>query len=58
MLCSRNSDARDYGGAGHGNGGAVLADAPGAHGRPFAATLTLPPLAVLVLTPERGAEHA
>lgn len=49
-----NSDAREYGGAGHGNGGAVPAVAPGTHGRPFAAALTLPPLAVLVLTPEGG----
>ncbi len=47
-----NSDARVYGGSGAGNGGVVLAGEPGAHGRPFAATLTLPPLAVLVLTPE------
>ncbi|MDO5756483.1 MAG: 1,4-alpha-glucan branching protein GlgB [Rhodobacterales bacterium] len=47
-----NTDATEYGGSGAGNGGAVFATAPGMHGRPAAATLTLPPLAVLVLTQE------
>ncbi len=47
-----NTDAAEYGGSGAGNGGAVFATAPGAHGRPAAATLTLPPLAAIVLVPE------
>ncbi len=44
-----NSDAREYGGSGVGNGGKVRAVAPGAHGRPYALSLTLPPLGVLLL---------
>ncbi|WCR10838.1 1,4-alpha-glucan branching protein GlgB [Paracoccus stylophorae] len=47
-----NTDAAEYGGSGAGNGGHVIATAPGAHGRPAAATMTLPPLGVLVLVPE------
>jgi 1,4-alpha-glucan branching enzyme len=46
-----NSDAADYGGSGQGNLGAVEAAAPGAHGRPYALSVRLPPLAVVVLTP-------
>jgi 1,4-alpha-glucan branching enzyme len=45
-LC--NSDARDYGGSGHGNFGGVEATPISYHGRPYSLTLTLPPLAVLV----------
>ena len=48
-----NTDAELYGGSNVGNGGRADATAPGAHGRPFALTLTLPPLATLVLTPHR-----
>jgi 1,4-alpha-glucan branching enzyme len=44
-----NSDAREYGGAGWGNLGAVEASARPAHGRPFSVSLTLPPLATLML---------
>ncbi len=49
-----NSDARDYGGSGIGNCGAVEAAAVSAHGRPFSLSLTLPPLAVLVFARDRG----
>jgi 1,4-alpha-glucan branching enzyme len=45
-----NTDAAAYGGSGVGNLGAIEAvDEPG-HGRPASATITLPPLAVLLLT--------
>jgi len=47
-----NSDARDYGGAGWGNFGAVQAAPLAAHGRPHSLTLTLPPLATLYLRSE------
>ena len=47
-----NSDAVDYGGSGQGNHGMVVAQERAAHGRPFSLTLTLPPLAVLFLTPQ------
>jgi len=46
-----NTDALDFGGSGTGNlGRAWAADAPW-HGLPFSAELTLPPLAVLWLSP-------
>jgi 1,4-alpha-glucan branching enzyme len=44
-----NSDARDYGGSGVGNAGGVMAEAALQHGRPFRLTLSVPPLAVVVL---------
>ena len=47
-----NSDARAYGGAGWGNLGAVEAAPLAAHGRPYSLTLTLPPLATLLLRSE------
>ncbi|PVU83670.1 1,4-alpha-glucan branching enzyme [Cellulomonas sp. WB94] len=47
-----NTDARDYGGSGVGNMGAVHADATPHHGRPFSAVLTIPPLSGLYLIPE------
>jgi 1,4-alpha-glucan branching enzyme len=50
-----NTDAADYGGTGTGNLGAVEAVAEPWHGRPASATVTLPPLGVLWLTPEPGA---
>lgn len=46
-----NSDAEHYGGSGVGNGGGVEAEAVEAHGLDHSLSLTLPPLAVLVLTP-------
>jgi 1,4-alpha-glucan branching enzyme len=50
-----NSDARDYGGAGWGNLGGVEARPAAAHGRPWSVSLTLPPLAVVVLKGQPGA---
>ncbi len=44
-----NSDAREYGGSGQGNLGAVLATDHPSHGFPASAELTLPPLATLYL---------
>jgi 1,4-alpha-glucan branching enzyme len=44
-----NSDARDYGGAGWGNLGGVAARPVASHGRPWSLSITLPPLAVIVL---------
>jgi 1,4-alpha-glucan branching enzyme len=46
-----NSDATIYGGSGIGNLGAVHAGDAGAHGMPASVSLTLPPLAVLILEP-------
>jgi 1,4-alpha-glucan branching enzyme len=47
-----NSDAADYGGSGQGNAGAVEAVELSVHGRSHSLSVRLPPLAVLVLTPE------
>jgi 1,4-alpha-glucan branching enzyme len=47
-----NTDAREYGGSGIGNGGRVEAVDSPSHGRPAALRLTLPPLGLLVLEPE------
>jgi 1,4-alpha-glucan branching enzyme len=49
-----NSDSDVYGGSGVGNMGAVSADDIEVHGRPYSLNLTLPPLAALVLCPQRG----
>jgi 1,4-alpha-glucan branching enzyme len=48
-----NSDAREYGGSGQGNQGAVEAAPVPLHGRPYSLTLTLPPLAVSFFTTPR-----
>jgi 1,4-alpha-glucan branching enzyme len=48
-----NTDAEAYGGTNTGNMGGVEADAAGWHGQPFSAELTLPPLSVLWLVPDR-----
>jgi 1,4-alpha-glucan branching enzyme len=48
-----NTDAAEYGGSGVGNAGTVEAEAVAWHGRPYSLALTLPPLAALVLQPER-----
>jgi 1,4-alpha-glucan branching enzyme len=48
-----NSDAREYGGSGAGNFGAIEAAPISAHGRPFSVALQLPPLSVLYLHPDR-----
>jgi len=47
-----NSDAADYGGSGQGNLGSVATEAVAAHGHPQSLRVRLPPLAVVVLTPE------
>jgi 1,4-alpha-glucan branching enzyme len=48
-----NTDSTYYAGSGIGNMGKVTAGEPGWHDQPFSATLTLPPLAVVWLRPER-----
>ncbi|MDO4988664.1 MAG: 1,4-alpha-glucan branching protein GlgB [Synergistes sp.] len=45
-----NSDAKDYGGTGIGNLGAVTAEAVKFHGREYSAQITLPPLAIVIFT--------
>jgi 1,4-alpha-glucan branching enzyme len=47
-----NTDAREFGGSGLGNAGAVEAEEYPWHGLDCSASLTLPPLAVLWLAPE------
>ena len=49
-----NSDAGAYGGSGIGNLGAVFATAQAAHGQPFSLTLSLPPLATILLRHDGG----
>jgi len=44
-----NSDATDYGGTGSGNGGRITADGQGCHGQPVSTSMTLPPLATVIL---------
>jgi 1,4-alpha-glucan branching enzyme len=44
-----NSDATVYGGSGQGNFGGVQAAPLPSHGRPYSLTLSLPPLATIVL---------
>jgi len=44
-----NTDASGYGGSNVGNGGALQADAVPSHGFPASLSLTLPPLATLIL---------
>jgi 1,4-alpha-glucan branching enzyme len=48
-----NTDAGEFGGGGAGNWGAVDADPSPWHNQPWSAELTLPPLGVLWLVPER-----
>ncbi len=47
-----NTDSEFYGGSGVGNFGVCLAEAVPFHNRPFSLSLTLPPLASLVLIPQ------
>jgi 1,4-alpha-glucan branching enzyme len=47
-----NSDARDYGGSGQGNLGALEAAPLPAHGHHHSLSLRLPPLATLFLRPD------
>ncbi len=44
-----NTDAGLYGGGNIGNGGGVASDDVGSHGRPYSLSLTLPPLATVIL---------
>ena len=48
-----NSDAEAFGGSNMGNGGAVMAEPIRAHHRTASASLTLPPLGVIVFKPAR-----
>ena len=50
-----NSDATQYGGSGQGNLGRVQAEAVQAHGRPWSAAFTLPPLGMGLFIPEKEA---
>jgi 1,4-alpha-glucan branching enzyme len=47
-----NSDAKFYGGGGHGNFGGAEASPFGWHGRSYSLNITLPPLAMVVFVPE------
>jgi len=49
-----NSDSARYGGSNIGNAGGVWAEPTPWQGRSYSVSLTLPPLAVVVLKPERG----
>jgi 1,4-alpha-glucan branching enzyme len=49
-----NSDAKEYGGSGVGNLGAVEAAPIAAHGRRYSLFLSLPPLAIIFLSNEPG----
>ena len=51
-----NSDAREYGGSGQGNSGGTQAMPVAAHGQYHSLVLTLPPLSILVLKCESGAQ--
>ncbi len=49
-----NTDARDYGGSGMGNGGAITAEPVAWHDRQQSALITLPPLATVVFGLDDG----
>jgi 1,4-alpha-glucan branching enzyme len=51
-----NGDAVDYGGSGLGNAGLVAAQPQPMHGLPHSLSLTLPPLATLILAHEPGSD--
>jgi 1,4-alpha-glucan branching enzyme len=46
-----NTDAEKYGGSGAGNG-EIMPGEQGHHGKPYSVSLTIPPLATLILLPE------
>ena len=48
-----NSDSSDYGGSDTGNSGGVKSNDEPAHGMSNSLSLTLPPLGVLILKPEK-----
>jgi len=54
-----NTDALAYGGSGVGSGGELQADEQPSHGQPYSLTLTLPPLATLLLAwdPQEPSAH-
>jgi 1,4-alpha-glucan branching enzyme len=52
-----NTDSEVYGGSNIGNAGAVMATETPCHGRPFSVLLNLPPLAALVLVPQKSTEE-
>ncbi|MBC7323275.1 MAG: alpha amylase C-terminal domain-containing protein, partial [Acetomicrobium sp.] len=47
-----NSDAKEYGGSGHGNFGGLEATPVPIHGRFYSLVMTLPPLSVIVFKKE------
>jgi 1,4-alpha-glucan branching enzyme len=49
-----NTDAREYGGSGQGNFGAVKAAPFGCHGRPYSLFITVPPLAAVAFKSQEG----
>jgi 1,4-alpha-glucan branching enzyme len=51
-----NSDALDYGGSGRGNLGKVSAHRQFRHGQNYSLSLTLPPLSIVILTPQADVE--
>ncbi len=53
-----NTDAALYGGSNLGNLGGVKAESTPSHGRPLSLTLTIPPLATLILVRDRDAVKA
>jgi 1,4-alpha-glucan branching enzyme len=48
-----NSDAVEYGGSGQRNPKSIEASTQTYHGRPYSLTITLPPLAIVLLKPEK-----
>jgi 1,4-alpha-glucan branching enzyme len=52
-----NTDDPRYGGSGVDNAGSVVAEEVPAHGRPYSLSLTLPPLAAMVLKKASGHRH-
>jgi 1,4-alpha-glucan branching enzyme len=48
-----NSDAQVYGGSNVGNLWGVIAENQPAHGQPFSAAFTLPPMSVIAFAPEK-----
>jgi 1,4-alpha-glucan branching enzyme len=52
-----NTDAAQYAGSNMGNMGGVKADRTASHGRPCSLTLTIPPLATLILVLEQDASE-
>jgi 1,4-alpha-glucan branching enzyme len=53
-----NTDAAQYGGSNVGNLGGVKANATPSHGQPFSLSLTIPPLATLILVLDPGGPEA